>query len=384
MVNRLLKVWCVWVAVLAVLLPATAFADEVMPPDAQEGAGEIAAVEPSTPIVDVSVPAIARFKSPAGALAVVKVEAPSDVMGFQVRIATNKALTKNAKSTTSSKPTVTFKKLKQGKKYYAKARAYLVKDGITTWSKWSPVKSVIVKWKPVWQKKGGYYAYRKANGKLARGLTRIGKKTYLFDSSGFQKTGWQRVKGVYRFFNVDNKAGGYMAKNRIVNGIKLNKLGVAQPSASGAAELSIMCKAQKLAEGLTYPAQSRTEKLKRGFYYLKNDCVESLTRNFSYYQNWHRAFALDVYDHKTGSCFSYGAALAYFANAIGYQSCVIVSSGGHGWAEIDGKVYDAEWSRHCSRDLFAVSYSESGSGGVPAYAASRAYTMEIAPRKSQW
>ena len=174
-----------------------------------------------------------------------------------------------------------------------------------------------------------------------------------------------------------------MVKDAVVNGIKLDKDGAAQVTGAAGEELSIMCKAQRLAEALTVPAQSKREKLWAGFNYLKNDCVESLTRDFSYYNGWHRAMALDVYDRATGSCFSYGAALAYYANAIGYGQCAAISSGGHGWAEIDGLVYDAEWSRHCGFDLFAIPYSASG-GDIPAYSSSRNYVVQIAPNTGRW
>ena len=174
-----------------------------------------------------------------------------------------------------------------------------------------------------------------------------------------------------------------MVNNCVKNGIWIDDNGVAQPSAAGKEELSIMWKAQQLVEWLTVPTQSRYDKLVYGFYYMKNDTSESLTRNFSYYDGWHRAMALDVFDNYTGSCFSNGAAMAYYANAIGYENCAAISSGGHGWAEIDGLVYDVEWSRHCDRDLFAVSYDESGNG-VPAYAGSRFYVVWISPNTSTW
>ena len=32
--------------------------------------------------------------------------------------------------------------------------------------------------------------------------------------------------------------------------------------------------------------------------------------------------------------------------AIGYENVYACNSGGHGWAEIEGKVYDPEWGRH--------------------------------------
>ena len=327
---------------------------------------------------------LASAKSPAGGVLKLKAKKVKGAKGYQFRIAENRKMTKHAHKRLSTSRTYTFKGLTEGSRYFVQVRAYTLINGKRVYGSWSPVRKGVVSWKPHWIQEGDYYTYLMPNGKIAHGLTTIKGKTYLFDAEGRQKTGWQRVKGEYRFFNPANKTDGYQLQDCIVNGISVNENGVATPSGAGWEELDIMIKAQKLVEWLTVPTQSRYDKLVRGFYYLKDDCYESLTRNFYYYDGWHRAMALDVYDRQTGSCFSYGAAFAYYANALGYGSCNIISSGGHGWAEVDGLVYDAEWSRHCGRDLIGISYDESGYGGTPAYASSRYYVVEIAPHNWKW
>ena len=328
--------------------------------------------------------ALTSVKSPAGGTLKLTAKKVKGAKGYQFRIADNKKMTKRAHKRLSMSRTYTFKRLTEGGRYYVQVRAYTLINGKRVYGSWSAVRKATVSWKPHWNQDGDYYTYLKPNGKLAHGLTAIKGRTYLFDENGRQKTGWQWVEDAYRFFRPANKSGGYMLQDCIVNGIRINAKGIAKPSGAGWSELDIMYKAQKLVEWLTVPTQSRHDKLARGFYYLKDDCYESLTRNFSYYDGWHRAMALDVFDYATGSCFSYGAALAYYANALGYGSCNIISSGGHGWAEINGRVYDAEWSRHCGRDLFNISYDESGYGGTPAYASSRFYVVEIAPHGWKW
>ncbi len=77
-----------------------------------------------------------------------KHEAQTD--GFQVRYAASKAkLAKNkgkaAKVKDAAAKSYTAKKLKSGKKYFFKVRAYKVVDGKTYWSAWSRVKAVKVK-----------------------------------------------------------------------------------------------------------------------------------------------------------------------------------------------------------------------------------------------
>lgn len=234
-----------------------------------------------------------------------------------------------------------------------------------------------------WKASGGYVYYVRGTGKKAKGLVTIKNKTYLFDIKGRQKTGWQYYKGSYRFFKPVNKSGGYMVKNKVVNGIKLKKDGTATVTATGSEELSIMVKAQKLKEQLTKPTQSKAKKLASGFAWMRDDCIERARRDWSYYSGWHRDFALDIIDYNTGSCYSFGAAFAYYANAVGCKSCKVVSSGGHGWAEVDGAVYDVEWTRQTGRSYFAFPYSSSG-GGAPNYAANRTYVVSIAPHKSRW
>ena len=327
---------------------------------------------------------LSSVKSPSGAKLTATVAKVPGAKGYQFRIGTNKSITKGVKKIKTTKRTASFAKLKQGKRYYVQVRAYAVIGGKTKWGAWSKAKSVTVKWNPVWVQSGGYYKYRDTSGKYVTGATMIGNRAYLFDSQGRQKTGWQYCLGAYRYFYPNNQAGGYMATGCVINGISIDSGGIAWPTSAGWEELSIMCKAQALVEQLTVPSQSRYEKLVRGFYYIKNDCVERSTRGFSNYNGWHRAMALDVFDGHTGSCFSYGAALAYYANAIGYGNCAAVSSGGHGWAEIDGLVYDPEWSKNCGRDLFAISYDESGYGVVPNYRPNRSYVVWISPRNYVW
>ena len=47
------------------------------------------------------------------------------------------------------------------------------------------------------------------------------------------------------------------------------------------------------------------------------------------------------------------------AKAIGYTESYACNSGGHGWAEINGKIYDPEWSMHSRQhSYFGMSYDE--------------------------
>ena len=65
--------------------------------------------------------------------------------GYQFKIGTNKKITKGIKTKTSKKNVFTFTKLNAKKKYYIKARAYVISNGSKVYGKWSSVKSIKTK-----------------------------------------------------------------------------------------------------------------------------------------------------------------------------------------------------------------------------------------------
>lgn len=68
--------------------------------------------------------------------------------GYQINLATNKKMTKGKKTVTVKKAATTkktVKKLKAGKKYYVRIRAYETVSGKKVYSKWSAVKGVKIK-----------------------------------------------------------------------------------------------------------------------------------------------------------------------------------------------------------------------------------------------
>lgn len=77
---------------------------------------------------------------------VVKWKKVKDVKGYEVSYALNKKFTKSKKSKTTSKLTLTVKKLKKGKTYYVRVRAYNKgSDGSKVYGKWSATKKVKIK-----------------------------------------------------------------------------------------------------------------------------------------------------------------------------------------------------------------------------------------------
>ena len=63
--------------------------------------------------------------------------------GYEIVYATNKKFKKNKKTKRSKKPSFQIKKLKKGKTYFIKARAYRKRaDGSRVYGKWSKVKKL--------------------------------------------------------------------------------------------------------------------------------------------------------------------------------------------------------------------------------------------------
>lgn len=227
--------------------------------------------------------------------------------------------------------------------------------------------------------------YCKVDGKTQKGgIKTIDGKKYLFGKSGKQLTSWHKIGRNYYYFVPKTKDAGFMVTSKVVNGIKLGKDGRAKLNSEARKELNILTRATKLVEKRTRAAWSEKKKLRKLFNLLRDTYNEIATRPFSSRYGWYRPFALDILVKKTGSCDSYACAYAYIANAIGVKRCKIVSSGGHSWTELNGRVYDVEWSKHSKIDLFDIPYSRSGKGGIQAYGACRFYIVTVAPNVKQF
>lgn len=223
--------------------------------------------------------------------------------------------------------------------------------------------------------------YYKYDGKKATGLVSIGQKTYLFSSSGVQQNGWRKVGSTYRYFAMGNGASGAMAYSKVVNGVKLGSTGAASVSNETVRdELKTMVRAQTLLDSLAKPTDSKPTKLRKCFNYLKsNKITERVLHGWTSASGWHRLFANQIFIKKAGDCYSMGCAMAYLGNAIGYKKCECVSSGGHGWARINGLVYDPEWSAHHPHDYYAVN----GRYRDMNYAPNSAYVVNLS-RTTVW
>ena len=106
-------------------------------------------------------------------------------------------------------------------------------------------------------------------------------------------------------------------------------------------------RALNIVNEITTPDMTDAEKLRVCFDFVRTNYRESRPRTPHYTQmDWPVIYANDMFVRGTGNCCSYGAAFAYLAKAIGYEEVYACNSGGHGWAEVNGLVYDPEWSLH--------------------------------------
>lgn len=229
-----------------------------------------------------------------------------------------------------------------------------------------------------WVLKSGKVYYYNANGKKTKGLSAINGKYYYFDKKGVQHAGWQKIGKYYYYFKPSYKAKGYMVTNKKVDGVKLAKNGRAKVTSSIRKKLQLMVKARQLVESNTKANMTKKEQLRKCFDYAKTKFRYFNRGRFSYSKTWDQTYAGHMLLQSGGDCYASGCAFAYMAKAIGYTDVKCISSGGHGWAEVNGKVYDPNWARYSKVDsYFGMSYSLSGVGGRPRYRQSRRYIISL-------
>ena len=208
-------------------------------------------------------------------------------------------------------------------------------------------------------KKSGKYYYYNEKGKKAKGLTKIGSKTYYFDSSGVQRTSWRLIDGYYYCFRSGNGAKGYMYKSTWVDGIYVNKKGRATGSGDATRKLRVMAKAALIVDSVISPAAAKADKRQTMFTYTmkhyKNVVIPDLVRG---QEHWDVAYAEYLFNRGAGDCYAFAAGYAYFMNAIGYQGVTMEHSGTHAWVHWGDYYYDPHW---------ATSYGSSISYHVPEY-----------------
>ena len=203
--------------------------------------------------------------------------------------------------------------------------------------------------------------YHFENGSLRSGYLTENGKTYYYDQDG----------KVMKSAIVGNATDGYCYAGSTgaidygyCNGVSYkgenwNVINGKATKVSGESAKTLH-KALKLVAKVTTSSMTKEQKLRKLFDYIRSNYTEKNPRIPHYHgADWPIIYANDILDNGVGNCFSYASTFAYCAVAIGYTNVYACNSSGHGWAEIDGKVYDPEWSRHRSGySYYGMSYNE--------------------------
>jgi hypothetical protein len=220
-----------------------------------------------------------------------------------------------------------------------------------------------------------------ADGAVRQGYVTVNGKTYYYNAAGeLMKNGLVGSKSEgYRYADkngvvdmsytgmaTNSKGTWYVYKGTLDfsiraavtwNGQDYNVLNGKAYAVSSDKDRTLF-KALKLVSKLTKSDMSKVQKLRKCYDYLQTETSESSPRiPHMRTLDWPIIYANDIFDNKSGNCLSYAAAFAFMAKAIGYDEVYACHSGGHGWTEIEGLVYDTEWQRNDkSNSYFGVSY----------------------------
>ena len=223
----------------------------------------------------------------------------------------------------------------------------------------------------------GNISYFNSKGVKAKGIITVKGRKYYMDSRGILRTGWRKVGQKYYFFGQINGGAGYMRTSARINGIQVRKDGSASYNRTQLQKLNLMVRANQIVDGITNNRMTKPQKLRACFRYIVNYNYGD-GGDFAGGSNWDIYYGSRVLSRRRGDCFGFGCAFAYLADAVGYTSYA-VSSGGHGWAEVNGRVYDANWAKATGRiDWYCgMDYNLSGRGGRPNYKPNRVYVKRI-------
>ena len=216
------------------------------------------------------------------------------------------------------------------------------------------------------------------NGALANGKLQAGGKTINFEN-GHVRQGFITVNGKTYYYDangtlVKNGIAGsekegykYADKNGVIDntaclaleykGSKWNAVNGKVTRVSTEKDLTLH-RALKIASSVTNSSMTKSQKLRAVWNHLTTAYGECSRPDY-FDMSWVERYANDIFVNGKGNCFSYAAAFAYLAKAVGYTECYGCSTGGHGWTEIGGLIYDPEWSMHSNKySYYGMSYDD--------------------------
>ena len=262
-----------------------------------------------------------------------------------------------------------------GYKYYKNGEFYtgwhymgaVEGEKISHWSYFSKEGSLYSGWHYMSKNEGErtpHWSYFGANGWLRTDWVQMGKGTAEPDGntqkhwSYFGINGWLRT-GLQTMGTSANPDGnsklhlsyfggdGWLVENKTFN--LNNKQYIADAKGwvteAKSEHEKVLAKARLLVDKLTDSNMGKREKLLKCYQYIqvsdfKNPWIPHYTGT-----DWPQKYAGSWFDTRSGNCFSYAASLGYVAKVLGYESVYCCNGKIHGWAEIDGLIYDT--SENC-------------------------------------
>lgn len=208
------------------------------------------------------------------------------------------------------------------------------------------------------KEKGKYYYYNKGKKAKNKWVT-IGKKKYYFQGNGAAAVGWTKIGGKAYYFT--SKA--VMAKNKKVDGIKLNAKGQASISNE---RVKLIFAVQSVIDRVAKSSQSKEQKLKACYDDMLK-CGYAGRFGSTDTAGWEVGYAYEMLTSRKGNCYSYAAAFGMLARKCGYNAKIvtgqIVKDGAaavnHAWVEINGRVYDPQTQQTMGIDLYNKDYTAS-------------------------
>lgn len=133
-----------------------------------------------------------------------------------------------------------------------------------------------------------------------------------------------------------------------------------EDEAAGLKEAFCEVYARNVVDSITSPDMSQEEKLAACFEFTMTEFESTNHPRVPHYtgDDWVYVYAYDMFGPRHGgNCFSYAAAFSVLAKACGCSDVYACNSGGHGWTEVNGLVYDPEQYHDTINKIYAYDYS---------------------------
>lgn len=163
--------------------------------------------------------------------------------------------------------------------------------------------------------------------------------TYYVNQKGIVLTGWRRIKKHYYYF--DRQTGKRSAGEK-VDGIALRRDGTAKETTYNIRKIKTMMKARAVVSQITRVSDSKKQKLKKCFRWIFKFPYRRyrILRKVKNHAGWELDFAEDIFVRRQGCCVSEASAFAFLAKECGYKKIYLCDDTGHGWTEINDRVFD--------------------------------------------